>query len=701
MTRSLIKGMHSGIPSAKRNAMPHNTARNAPPRAAGRWALILHILCLCCLWLPMQAQPTPLSQPAPQPPAPTELQVWPAQPVALPDLSSAVRQVALWSALLTLPDEAGQLQPAQVAQALAQGQGDKLAAPDQSYGRWLLFPYWAGWQLHNPQATAQTWLLSYVLPTQDHAAVWQQQADGAWQALAPWRPDGPRAWLGAQLWPVWQITLQPGETRRFLLRLDGYNRMRFPLEAVRSDTFARQHMLLLLGIGFIFAIPCVVLGYALTLWRTAQDRSIPLFAIMALCKMVGAAWVSGLLPAAMPWVDRNLAGWLGWSGYIIVLGLSGWHARIFLATPGRWPWADRVLQGVSLFWLVLVPLGVVLHPDASRLTLLLGGVVHTLILSALALRGLLQERSAHMALFLAVWLIYLGSGVLYILYRVLHLPVHYTLIGNYVQGSLVAAFLGAAVTVQVVAKRKALQQQLDRARERALLHASAQHDLMQPLQSLRIHTQQLSEAQDPAQRQQLLGRMQTTLRQVNDFLPALRQLWGEETAPAPPWQTLGLHAAIADVVDDMRQVAQLKQVHLRYRPSQRKVRTDLLSLQRIVRNLLSNAVRYTPPGGDILLACRMRQGQLWLLCWDTGPGMPPEQAAQCFEAFTRFDPEQKVPEGLGLGLFSVRELAASLGMPTWLQSRPGRGTCIGVGLWAQPEPDENLTPDHPQNHPNG
>ena len=103
MTRSLFKGMHSGmhngIPSAKRNAMPHNTARNAPRRAAGRWALILHILCLCCLWLPMHAQPAPLSQPAPQPPAPTELQVWPAQPVALPDLSSAVRQVALWSAL--------------------------------------------------------------------------------------------------------------------------------------------------------------------------------------------------------------------------------------------------------------------------------------------------------------------------------------------------------------------------------------------------------------------------------------------------------------------------------------------------------------------------------------------------------------------------------------------------------------------------
>lgn len=605
---------------------------------------------------------------------------WPAPALSL---SGAERQVALWHHLLTRPDEAGQLQPEQVAQQLAQGQGARLSAPDESYGRWLPYPYWAGWQLHNPDAHPQTWLLSYVLPTQDHTAIWQQNADKAdntWQAVAQWQPDGPRTWLGGHLWPVWQITLQPGETRRFLLRIDGYNRMRFPLEVVRDADFARQHMLLLFGIGFIFAIPCVVLVYALTLWRAAEDRSIPLFVVMALCEMVGATWVSGLLPALMPWLDRGLVGWLGWSGYIVVLGLSGWHARIFLGTPGRWPWADRVLQAVSLFWLVLVPLGIALNPDASRLTLLLGGVAHTLILSALALRGLLQERSAHMALFLAVWLIYLGSGVLYILYRVLHLPVHYTLVGNYVQGSLVAAFLGAAVTVQVASKRKALQQQLQRARERALLHASAQHDLMQPLQSLRIHTQQLSDAQSAAQRQQLIQRMQAALRQVNDFLPSLQHLWGEGSTPALQWQTLSVHQAIGTVVDEWRDVAQLKQLHLRYRPCHQHVRTDLLSLQRITRNLLSNAVRYTPAGGDVLLACRMRQGRLWLLCWDTGPGMPPEQAAQCFEAFTRFDPEQKVPEGLGLGLFSVRELARCLGVTTWLQSWLGQGTCIGVAL---------------------
>ncbi|MEY4419883.1 MAG: hypothetical protein RLZZ498_479 [Pseudomonadota bacterium] len=590
------------------------------------------------------------------------------------------REVQLWSHLLTLPDPEGQLTPEQVATDLTQGHGQHLLTPDQSYGRWLPYPYWAGWQLHNPEPQAQTWLLSFVLPTQDSTALWQQTNLGHWQALPEWRPDGASAWFGGYLWPVWQVTLQPGETQRFILRIDGYNRMRFPLEVVRADTFARQHMLLCLGIGFVFAIPCVVLVYALTLLRSAEDPSLPLFVVMAVCEMVGAMWVSGLLTMVMPWVDRAWAGWFGWIGYITVLGLSGWHARIFLDTAHRTPWADRLLKGLSFFWLILVPVAIALHPTASRLTLLLGGVVHTLILSALALRGVWRQPSAHMALFLAVWLIYLGSGVLYILYRVLHLPVHYTLIGNFVQGSLVAALLGAAVTVQVLNKRKTLQRQLQQARERAMLYASAQHDFMQPLQSLRMHAHQLLETTQEEQRQQLVTRMFSTLRQMNDFLPSLRHLWGENQAPMLQWQTLSVHQAIGVVVDEMREVAHLKQLHLRYRPCHTSIRTDVLSLQRITRNLLSNSVRYTPPGGDILLACRSRQGQLWLLCWDTGPGMSQAQTQQCFEAFTRFEVDQHIPEGLGLGLFSVRELARTLGVPTWLQSSPGHGTCIGVGL---------------------
>jgi signal transduction histidine kinase len=600
--------------------------------------------------------------------------------VSLPDNAHVV---PLWSHLLTLPDPEGRLMPDQVATQLTQGHGQQLLTPDQSYGHWLPYPYWAGWQLHNPEPQAQTWLLSYVLPTQDSTILWQQIKPDHWQALPEWRPDGPRTWFGGYLWPVWQVTLQPGETQHFVLRIDGYNRMRFPLEVVRADTFARQHMLLCLGIGFVFAIPCVVLVYALSLWHTAEDPSLPLFVVMAVCEMVGAAWVSGLLTMVMPWVDRASAGWLGWTGYITVLGLSGWHARIFLSAEVRGPWVDRLLRGVSFFWLILMPVVIAFYPNASRLTLLLGGVVHTLILSALALRGLLRHPSAHMVLFLAVWLIYLASGVLYILYRVLHLPVHYTLIGNYVQGSLVAAILGAAVTVQVVNKRKTLQRELQRARERAMLYASAQHDFMQPLQSLHLHAHQLLEATQAQQRQQLVTRMLSALRQMNDFLPSLRYLWGESQTPMVQWQTLSVHQAIGSVVDEMREVAHLKQLHLRYRPCHTSIRTDVLSLQRITRNLLSNAVRYTPPGGDILLACRWRNGQLWLLCWDTGAGMSNAQMQQCFEAFTRFDVDQYIPEGLGLGLFSVRELARNLGVSTWLQSRLGHGTCIGVGLIPQ------------------
>ncbi len=136
-------------------------------------------------------------------------------------LSANFREVQLWSHLLTLPDPEGQLTPEQVATELTQGHGQHLLTPDQSYGRWLPYPYWAGWQLHNPEPQTQTWLLSFVLPTQDSTALWQQTNLGHWQALNEWRPDGASAWFGGYLWPVWQVTLQPGETQRFILRIDG------------------------------------------------------------------------------------------------------------------------------------------------------------------------------------------------------------------------------------------------------------------------------------------------------------------------------------------------------------------------------------------------------------------------------------------------------------------------------------------------
>lgn len=587
-------------------------------------------------------------------------------------------RIALWSHLKTLPDPQGQYSPTQVFSRIEEGEGAALAHADQSYGNWLPYPYWAAFELTNPLNQPQNRVLSFEVPTQDHTDLWIQTAQG-WQRFPERFQQQPLSWGSGSLFPVWRIHLEPGQSQKFLLRLDGYNRMRFPLFVMRDDAFMRQQILLYLAAGFVFAIPFVIVLYVLTLLRVVGDKSIPLFLLIAACEMMGASWVSGLLTTLMPWVSRDTAGWLGWCGYVLMLGLTCWHAQIFMGTARHDPWAHRVLQACKWLWLFAVPLSALYLPDTTRLTLLLGGVVHAVLLTLFSIRGYIHKPRPHMALFIGVWCVYLASGVLYILYRVLHLPVYLTLMANYVQGSLVAALLGWAVCAQVITRRRKMLTQIHQADERAKLYAAAQHDLWQPLQSVQRYTHAMAYA-DEGQREKLIAQIGAALRSVNDFMHTLRDLWMPLSPRALETQQVPLDELLQALAEEYRPLAQMKHINLRYRPTKRVVQTHQPHLQRIVRNLISNALRYTAPGGRVLLCCRQRGDVTWLLCIDTGEGMSPEQAQKCFEAFTRFGDTQRIPEGMGLGLFSVRQLASAIGAQTHLKSVQGRGTVIGVGM---------------------
>ncbi len=604
-----------------------------------------------------------------------------AQPVGI-DKQHA--RIELWPHLQVLSDPPGDLTPEAVALRLHNGLGHRIGQPDVSFGGWIPHPYWAGFSLNNPHVTPQSRLLSFELPTQDYTQLWQRSADGTWQPVPELYAQEPLQFGTGNLWPVWRVELVPGETREFLLRIDGYNRMRFPLAAVREDAFMRQQILLYLGIGFVFAVPCVVVFHVLSLTRAANDKSVPLFLLMAACEMLGAAWVSGLLTALLPWVPRALAGWIGWCGYVLVLALSCRHAQIFMDTAVHDRLAHRLLQAGKLFWFAIVPAIVLAKPNTSRLFLLIGGTVHAAMLAGIAVGGFIRRPQPHMALFVAVWSVYLGSGVLYVLYRIFQLPVYITLTVNYIQGSLVAALLGWAVSLQVQMRRQQMVQQVQQAQDRALLYATAQHDLMQPLQSVQLHAQTLVQA-SPQELSRLMVQIRSAVHTAMEFMHTLRHLHHEGQRQVElHWQTLAVHQAVGPVVEEMRVVARAKSIHLRYRPCNGAIRVDVNSLQRIVRNLLSNAIRYTPAGGDILIACRRRQGKLWLLCLDNGIGMSAEQVQRCFDAFERFGHHGADVQGLGLGLYSVKQLAQAMGLPIRLASMQGRGTTVAIGLYPDP-----------------
>jgi CheY-like chemotaxis protein len=124
-------------------------------------------------------------------------------------------------------------------------------------------------------------------------------------------------------------------------------------------------------------------------------------------------------------------------------------------------------------------------------------------------------------------------------------------------------------------------------------------------------------------------------------------------------------------------------------PNAAWVRSDFILLERILLNLVSNAVRYTTRGG-IVIGCRRRGARLRLEVWDSGPGIPEAHRQNIFREFYQVAASgQDRRGGLGLGLAIVDGLGRLLDHAIELRSRPGRGSCFSVSIprvAAQQEP---------------
>jgi signal transduction histidine kinase len=123
-------------------------------------------------------------------------------------------------------------------------------------------------------------------------------------------------------------------------------------------------------------------------------------------------------------------------------------------------------------------------------------------------------------------------------------------------------------------------------------------------------------------------------------------------------------------------VAAEKGIEIRLVPSRAFVTSDALLLGAILRNLIGNAIKYTEPGGRILLGCRHFLGSVRIDVFDTGIGMTDAQISRIFDAFTRLNSTQA--DGLGIGLFIVRRATAILGHRVDVSSVPSRGMRFSI-----------------------
>jgi signal transduction histidine kinase/ActR/RegA family two-component response regulator len=220
----------------------------------------------------------------------------------------------------------------------------------------------------------------------------------------------------------------------------------------------------------------------------------------------------------------------------------------------------------------------------------------------------------------------------------------------------------------------------NRAKTRFL--ASASHDLRQPMHTLSLFGAALSMRPLDDRSRAIVGQMNVALRALAsqlDVLLDISKLDAGVVAPEPA--EFRLDRLLARLAGEFEPLAQRKGIALvcESLPNAEAL-TDPLLLERVLRNLLDNAVKYTQRG-QVRLQLRRAPGGFEIVVHDSGPGIPAHEQERVFEEFYQLgNPERDRSQGLGLGLSIVRRIADLLGLALTMDSSPGEGTRFGLSV---------------------
>jgi two-component system CheB/CheR fusion protein len=215
--------------------------------------------------------------------------------------------------------------------------------------------------------------------------------------------------------------------------------------------------------------------------------------------------------------------------------------------------------------------------------------------------------------------------------------------------------------------------------------AAASHDLRQPLQTLILLQELLAKTVEGERAQKLVARLAPTLDAMSGMLNTLLDI---NQIEAGTIRAEIVNFPIRDLLDRLRDEftyhAQAHRLALRAVSCSLSIRSDPRLLEQMIRNLLSNALKYTKRG-KVLLGCRRLEGMLSIEIWDTGVGIPEEELHAIFEEYHQLDnAAHQRSRGLGLGLPIVQRLGNLLGHRVRVRSHRGKGSVFSIEVMLRP-----------------
>jgi signal transduction histidine kinase len=228
-------------------------------------------------------------------------------------------------------------------------------------------------------------------------------------------------------------------------------------------------------------------------------------------------------------------------------------------------------------------------------------------------------------------------------------------------------------------------QSVDRARREMLANLS--HDLRTPITTLLAHLESLQMDEAPLDEQERREYVEVAMRQgrriaqlIDQLMEAVKLEAGQVTAKP---ELFPIGELLHDVVQKFALAARERGVSLRadVQPDDLRVRGDIALLERVFDNLIDNALRHTPEGGNVTLGARLVGTRAQVTVADSGEGMTAAEAARAFDRFYRGDAGRSTASGhAGLGLAIVKAILDLHGATITMDTRPGHGASFRFDL---------------------
>lgn len=250
---------------------------------------------------------------------------------------------------------------------------------------------------------------------------------------------------------------------------------------------------------------------------------------------------------------------------------------------------------------------------------------------------------------------------------------------------------GVVITFTDVTERRRILEALNVAKRQADLAneaksrflAAASHDIRQPLQTLTLLQGLLENEVKGEDARKLVLRLDETLGAMSGILNTLLDISRIESGSVLPEMTdFPINDLLQKLAEEFAYLANAQGLDLRVQPCSVLVHSDQALLEQMIRNLLTNALKFTKHG-KVLLGCRRHGGTLSIEVWDTGIGIPESELQAIFVEYHQIDNQARERRlGLGLGLSIVQRLGNLLGSRISVHSQRGKGSSFAIEVMA-------------------